>query len=57
MGGEALSPVKASFSSVGNARPRKWERGGGLVSGWGEQREGMGVFRGETRKEDITFEM
>jgi hypothetical protein len=49
MGGETLGPVKVLCPSIGNCQG--WEVGmGGLVSrGRGD---GMGVFRGETRKGD-----
>jgi hypothetical protein len=47
MGGEVLGPVKVLCPSVGEMPGP----GSGGMGGWvGEQEEGMGVFRGETRK-------
>ena len=49
MGGEALGPIKAGCPSVGEEQDRDAGVGGVVSRG---NREGIGVFGGETRKED-----
>jgi hypothetical protein len=49
MGGEALGPVKVLCLSIGECQEHEWE-----WVGWGAGggRRELGIFRGETRKED-----
>jgi hypothetical protein len=49
IGGEALGPVKVLYPSIGGCQSQKAGVGG---LGSRERWEGMGVFRGETRKGD-----
>ena len=53
MGGEAVGPVKALGSSIGNARTRN---GSGWVREQGEGREDRGFSEGKLGK-GITFQM
>jgi len=49
MGGEALGPMKTQCPSVGECQGQEAGVGGLVSMGRGE---GIGVFRGETRKGD-----
>jgi hypothetical protein len=50
MGGEALGPVKSLCPSVGKCQGQEAGVGGLVSRGKGQ---GIGVFRGETRKRNI----